>query len=208
MFMIKSRTIYLGLTLVVLAVLLGSLLWWHPAKRNDLVQGATAAHPSGGDFTLQSAKGPASLRDYRGKVVVLYFGYTMCPDVCPTTLAMMGAAFRALKPTELAQVQGIFISVDPQRDTLARLSAYTPFFHPKILGITGTPKEVAQVAKLYGAAYHRVPNKESPANYIVDHTSFMYVINREGKLVKILPHGTTAAQLVAELRKVLAYTGG
>ncbi len=203
--MTKSRTIYLGLIVVALCVLLGTLLWWSPAKLNDLVHGAGAKQPTGGDFTLQSAKGPVSLQDFRGKVVVLYFGYTMCPDVCPTTLAMMGAAFRALHPAELAQVQGIFISVDPQRDTLARLATYTPFFHPKILGITGTAAQVAQVAKLYGAAYHRVANDASPANYIVDHTSFMYVIDQEGKLVKILPHGTTATQLVEQLRKLLAH---
>lgn len=199
----RNRKIYLGITAVVLCLLLGAALLWRPVHHIDLMRGA-ANHPTGGDFTLQSAKGPVSLQDYRGKVVVLYFGYTLCPDVCPTTLAMIGAAFRTLKPAELAQVQGLFVSVDPQRDTLARLAAYTPFFHPKILGITGTPAQVAKVAKLYGAAYHKVPNKASPKDYIVDHTSFMYLIDRKGKLVKILPHGTTAAQLVADLRKLLA----
>ncbi len=200
----KNRKLYLGFTVAVLGIVLGALLWWSPAKRNDLVHGDAAKRPSGGDFTLQSAKGPVSLRDFRGKVVVLYFGYTLCPDVCPTTLAMIGAAFRALHPAELAQVQGIFLSVDPQRDTLARLAAYTPFFHPKIIGISGTPAQVAHVAKLYGAAYHRVNDDASPNNYIVDHTSFMYVIDQEGQLVKILPHGTTATQLVDELRKLIA----
>lgn len=199
----RKGKISLGFAVVLLVALLATVLWWKPAKQNDLVYGSATGRPTGGDFTLKSSKGQVSLKDFRGKVVVLYFGYTMCPDVCPTTLAMIGAAFRALSRGELAQVQGLFVSVDPKRDTLARLATYTPYFHPKILGITGTPAQVAQVAKLYGAAYHQVPNESSPANYIVDHTSFMYVIDQSGKLVKTLPHGTTAKQLTTEIGKLL-----
>lgn len=195
--------IFLGIFIAVLCVLLGIALWWNPVRHNDLTRSDADKQPSGGDFTLQSSHGPVALHDFRGKVVVLYFGYTLCPDVCPTSLAMIGQAFRSLQSDELKQVQGIFVSVDPQRDTLARLASYTPYFHKEIMGITGTPAQVADVAKLYGVVYHRVVDNSSPKNYIVDHTSFIYVIDRSGHLAKILPHGTTSLQIAAEIKKLL-----
>ena len=98
----------------------------------------TTSAPTGGDFTLQSATGPVTLKDYRGKVVLLYFGYTYCPDICPTSLTATAQALGQLAPAELARVQTLFVSVDPERDTPARLKDYGAFFHPSIIGVTGT----------------------------------------------------------------------
>jgi protein SCO1/2 len=158
--------------------------------------------PTGGDFTLQSSKGPFSLESQRGKVVLLYFGYTMCPDICPTALAFLGQALSTLEPGELEQVQVVFVSVDPERDTPERLELYSTYFHKSILGVTGTPQEVAEVAGMYGAAYRRVES-DSAVGYMVDHTSLVYVIDQDGKLLDSMPHGTAPEVIVKTVRPLL-----
>ena len=193
-----KKRILLGLVVVLAALLVIVVLWPQP---NDERQQASTG-PQGGDFVLQSAAGPVALHDYRGKVVLLYFGYTWCPDICPTSLSLMGQALRELKPGELEKVQGIFVSVDPQRDTVDRLQSYARYFHPKIIGVTGTAEQVAVVAKQYGAVYHKVAG-DSADEYVVDHTAFTYVIRPNGELYKILPHGTAPADIDAAVRSAL-----
>lgn len=157
----------------------------------------------GGDFTLQSVSGPTSLSDFKGKVLVLYFGYTHCPDVCPTSLAIMSQALKDLSPEELEQVQPLFVSVDPERDTLERLTEYSQFFHPKLIGLTGTKKDVDLAVDLYGASYRKVEMEDSAVGYVVDHSSRIYLINKRGQLSETLVHGTMPDRLVAEIRKLL-----
>lgn len=161
--------------------------------------------PPGGDFVLQSAAGPFDTTSLRGKVVLVYFGYTFCPDICPTSLAATSEAFKRLAPAELAQVRLVFVSVDPERDTPARLKDYTEFFHPNMIGVTGSPEAVAQVAKRYGAAYAR-QDTGSAAGYVVDHSAWTYVVAPDGRLVARLPHGATVDQIAAEIRKWLPPT--
>ncbi len=161
-----------------------------------------AAPPKGGDFTLQTADGPLASQHYRGKVIALYFGYTYCPDVCPTSLAALGEALALLTPAELAQVQPLFISVDPERDALPRLKEYAAFFHPRMIGATGSPAEVAAVAGAYGASYARQDIK-SEGGYVVDHSSFVYLIAPDGRLAASLPHGSTPEAIAAALRQLL-----
>jgi protein SCO1 len=158
--------------------------------------------PTGGDFTLQSPDGPVSLADQRGKVVLLYFGYTFCPDVCPTSLSTVAQALSALTPDELAKVKSYFISVDPERDTMDVLKAYAPFFHPGIVGISGSSEQVARVAQLYGAVYMK-QKPDANGLYSVDHSSFIYVIAPNGKLAATLPHGTLPTQIVDMIRSQL-----
>lgn len=160
------------------------------------------ARPAGGDFTLDSPGGKLSLQDYRGKIVLLYFGYTFCPDVCPTALSAAGQALAALTPEELAQARGIFVSVDPERDKMDILNVYAPFFHPNIVGATGTPDQVAEVARRYGVTYMKQKSIDDRP-YTVDHSSFTYLIDREGRLAAILPHGAPVADIVAEIRRHL-----
>ncbi len=192
----------------VFALLLALSLWiligWDPAAQSDHSQLAVeiADAPQGGDFTLQSAHGPLSLESLRGKVVLLYFGYTRCPDICPTSLAMMSQGFAKLELHELEQVQGVFVSVDPERDTLEHLNAYGRYFHDHIQGITGTPEEVAKVARMYGAAYRKVES-DSAMGYIVDHSAYTYVIDQEGRLRGSLPHGTMPDVIVQSVRDLL-----
>jgi protein SCO1/2 len=162
------------------------------------------AAPTGGDFTLDSANGPVDLASLRGQVVLIYFGYTLCPDICPTNLAMIGAALKALTPEEQARVRGLFVSVDPQRDTPQQLARYAAYFHPNILGVTGHPDQVANAARLYGAVYRRVDQGSSSLGYMVDHSADTYVIDRQGRWVHTFPHATTPTDILTKVRELLA----
>lgn len=154
-------------------------------------------------FVLQSAMGPVALADYRGKVVVLYFGYAFCPDVCPTSLGILSLALNKLSAEELGSVQPIFISVDPERDTVERLKTYAEAFHPSIIGITGSTLDIAEVAQQYGVLYMKVEMPDSALGYSVDHSSMYYVINRDGTLNQKISHGTDPKKVAAVLRQVL-----
>jgi protein SCO1/2 len=156
--------------------------------------------PTGGNFTLDGPSGPVALHDFSGKVVLLYFGYTYCPDICPTSLAVWQQALDALTPGELAQVQPLFVSVDPERDSIERLAEYAQFFHPRIVALTGRPATLAEIAGRYGAVFVR-QESASAGGYVIDHSALTYVIDPQGRLVDALPHGASAEQLLAVLRK-------
>lgn len=157
---------------------------------------------TGGDFNLDSATGPVELKQFRGKVVVLYFGYTSCPDACPTTLSALGAAMRSLTPADAAKIQPIFITLDPARDNAKHMQDYSRFFYPTMLGLTGSDEQVAVVAKQYGVLYAK-QKVDSSANYVVDHSSLLYVIGADGKLVSSVPYGSPPPAIKAALRAAL-----
>lgn len=188
-----------------LTLLLAWLIWfWQPGQQ----QGGADAHrqlglsakPTGGDFTLQSWRGPLRLSDLRGKLVLIYFGYTWCPDICPTNLAIISLALKDLTPSEREQVQVLFVSVDPERDSVERLKAFAEYFNPDILGVTGSEDEIAAAARLYGAAYRRSQQSGSAMGYMVDHSSYTYVVDRDGKLAETLDHATPAERIVEVIR--------
>jgi protein SCO1/2 len=186
---------------LMIAVLVGLVagLWTQYQDREVTNPYATV----GGNFTLVSKDGEVSLADFKGKVVLLFFGYTFCPDVCPTELAKMRVAFNDLSSSEIEQVVGIFVSVDTNRDTPEKASAYAAFFHDKIVGLTGTGEQVSEVAKLYFVGYRKVEAGGSAAGYTVDHTATTYLIGRDGKVQKLL-QGLTSQEIVQELRNQLA----
>lgn len=193
------------IVLALAAVLVWLIFFWQP---NDTAarSGQFSAQPSeplGGDFTLYGSKGTVSLSDFRGKVIVLYFGYTYCPDVCPTSLSRIAQGFSSLSTDELQKVQGIFVSVDPERDTPQRLEEYAPFFHSSLIGVTGTAEQVATVANRYGATYRKHP-QDTDGHYSVDHTSITYIIGPDGKLAVRLPYDSTPKQIVDTIRSLLA----
>jgi protein SCO1/2 len=157
---------------------------------------------TGGDFSLDSATGPVELKQFRGKVVVLYFGYTSCPDACPTTLSALGAAMHGLTPKEAAKVQPIFITLDPARDGAKHMQEYSRFFYPTLLGLRGSDEKVAAVARQYGVLYAK-QKVESSANYVVDHSSLLYVIGVDGKLAREVPYGASPSEIKAALRATL-----
>lgn len=188
----KSKQI---LTIGVLALLMAAGATYTLRSGNPL-----ASLPAERDFTLQGPKGPVSLSDFPGKLVLLYFGYTYCPDICPTNLAMWSQALVQLKPDELAKVQPIFISVDPERDTVERLAPYALFFHHSILALTGKPDRLAEVARRYGAVYSRYEDPKA-GSYAIDHTAATYVLDPQGLVVAKLPHGASPDDLLTAIRK-------
>ena len=161
----------------------------------------------GGEFTLFGSDGAVSLSDFRGKVVAVYFGYSQCPDVCPTNLALLSSSLKKMTEQELAQFQGIFISVDPGRDDPQTLAEYTQYFHPKIIGLSGAPVDLDPVVEKYGAYYEKTSYSNSAMIYGIAHTSEIYVINREGSLVSILPHATAPKEIRRQLRAALNQGG-
>lgn len=161
-----------------------------------------AAKPTGGDFVLQSAAGPLDTRTLRGKVLLVYFGYANCPDICPASLAAGTQALNALKPDERERTRLIMVSVDPERDTPARLREYTAYFHPAMVGVTGTAEEVAAVARAYGAGYVRQPAKPD-GSYAVDHSADTYVVAPDGRLAQVIHFAAPATTIVEAVRKLL-----
>jgi protein SCO1 len=154
------------------------------------------------DFSLPgTGEGGLALRDWRGKVVVLGFGFSHCPEVCPVTLATLAAARKQLG-AQAAQVQVLWITVDPERDDAARLRAYLTAFDPSFLGATGTEAQLAAVRKDYGIAAARV-RKEGQADSF-SHSAFTYLIDRQGRLRALMPYGHPAADFVHDLRLLLA----
>jgi protein SCO1/2 len=186
---------------VLAALIAGVALFWHPEMPERPLPKAVMA--SGGGFTLQSASGPVSLQDYRGKLVLVYFGYTYCPDICPTSLAATAEGLKQLKPEELARVAMIFISVDPKRDTPARLKEYVEFFHPAIVGVTGTAENIAEIAKRYGVFYAEQKVETAGGGYVVDHSADTFIVAPDGKLVGKMVHATPPDQVVVAIRKYL-----
>jgi protein SCO1/2 len=153
------------------------------------------------DFTLSSANGLVSLSDYRGKLVLLYFGYTFCPDVCPTTLSDVNRALDQLgKKAE--DVQLIMVSVDPARDDTAKLAEYVEFFNPTFVGVTGPDEEVRRVATLYNVWYE-AHEEEGASGYLVDHTATLNVIDEQGHLKLLIGYGVGADAIAADLDYML-----
>lgn len=158
--------------------------------------------PAGGDFVLRSAAGPFDTKTQRGKVLLIFFGYTNCPDVCPTFLGNGAQALNRLTAEERARVGLILVGVDPARDTPARLKEYTAFFHPEMIGVTGTIGEVAAVARQYGAVYVAQPPRPDGA-YAVDHSAQTYVVGPNGRLASVLDLGAPVDKVVETVRKLL-----
>ncbi|MCG8020007.1 MAG: SCO family protein [Candidatus Thiodiazotropha weberae] len=196
-----QRPVLIVVSLTLAIALVWMLLFWQPqAEKHAAIP--LQATPQGGDFSFDSYRGEVSLNDFRGSVVLLYFGYTWCPDICPTNLSMISAILDEIPAAERARVQPIFISVDPARDSVQRLKEYVEYFHPGLLGLTGDATTLAEVAEQYGAAY-KIHAKQSDDNYVVDHTADTYLIDTDGKLAKILPHDTSLEALMGAVRELL-----
>ncbi|HUW49715.1 MAG TPA: SCO family protein [Sulfuricella sp.] len=193
------KKISIGIIAALALLLFWALVMRQPANENDQ---PGPAKTGGGDFTLQSANGPVALHSLKGKVVLLYFGYTFCPDICPTSLGFTSQALASLNKAELDKVQMLFVTVDPERDTLDKLKSYTAYFHPNIMGLSGTPEAIAKAAKLYGVGYAK-HNTGSTGGYVVDHSAYTYVIAPDGSLFKTLDHGTPPAQIVDAIRAAM-----
>jgi protein SCO1/2 len=169
-----------------------------PTFNNVDVTGADYAR----DFSLTDHTGARrTLADYRGKVVAVFFGFTQCPDVCPTTLADM-AQVRKKLGTDGDKLQVLFITVDPERDTREVLKQYVPGFDPSFVGLYGSSEEIAKTAKEFKVFYQKSPGK-TPTSYTIDHTAGTFVFDKEGRLRLFLKHGGGIDPIVADLAKLL-----
>ena len=139
--------------------------------------------PAGGEFTLTSLQGPVNLSDHRGKVVLLFFGYTSCPDICPISLARIGACLSSLEAGQAEQVSALFITLDPERDTAERMGRYAGFFHPGIVGLTGDAEAIDDVTARYGITWERKSSPESALGYSISHPDTILLVDAEGTLV-------------------------
>jgi cytochrome oxidase Cu insertion factor (SCO1/SenC/PrrC family) len=158
--------------------------------------------PIGGPFTLTDHTGKArSDIEFRGKLMIVYFGYTYCPDVCPTDLMAISQAIDAMG-TRGEDIQPIFISVDPERDTPAHLAEYVSAFHPRLIGLTGTLEQIRKVALSYKAYYAKVPEGRG-ADYAIEHTGVIYLMGRDGQYLGFIPPQTSPERLKEILRQQL-----
>jgi protein SCO1/2 len=178
----------------------------------DKLPGKQAASFQNTDVTgLDYAKGfsltdhtgkPRTLADYKGKVAIVFFGYTQCPDVCPTTMAEMASVMQKLGP-QADQVQVLFITLDPERDTPELLASYVPAFDKRFVGLYGTPEQTAKTAKDFKVFYSKVPGT-APGSYTIDHMAGSYVFDRDGRLRLFIRHGGSADAIVHDVRQLLS----
>jgi protein SCO1/2 len=187
------------LAIIGAAVLLGALVfdyWWLGGT------GGAAPVAIGGPFTLIDQTG--TLRhdsDFRGKLMLVYFGYTYCPDACPTALQDMTQALDDLGDKQ-TEVEPIFITVDPARDTAAQMKLYAENFHPRLIALTGTPAQIAAAAREYRVYYQKV-EQGGPADYLMDHSSFIYLMDRDGHFLAHFGPGVKPEQMAAEIKRFL-----
>jgi len=187
--------IFLGVALLALGA------WWFAPREfhGVLLQSPRVAE----DFTLTASTGePLALSDLRGKYVLLYFGYTFCPDVCPTTLTDLKGMAQLLGPEQMKRVQVVFVTVDPERDTAEQLASYLKYFDPSFVGLTGTVDEINAVASRFGVYFERHEGSAA-TGYLVDHTSAITIIDAKGYVRLVFPHGTTPADMAADLAYLL-----
>jgi protein SCO1 len=162
----------------------------------------------GGPFTLSTPDGTTVTdRTYRGKWLLVYFGYTFCPTSCPTTLLAVTTALEELGQ-DAAQVQPLFITVDPQRDTPKVMREYIESFDPRIIGLTGTPQQIAAAAREYGAYYVRHSTGAGPNDYVVDHSTYLYLMDPLGKFVRAFDSDRSGDGIANALRALIAQRSG
>jgi len=167
---------------------------------NDLMTGRGQI---GGPFSLTDQRGrPAGPAQWRGKIVLLYFGYLSCPDACPTDLSAIAAAIDALGPLG-SRVQPVFVTLDPARDKPEQIGRYAESFHPRFVALSGSEAQTREVAAAYKVYFEKVPARGSD-RYSIDHTSFTYVLDVEGNYVGFLPPGTSGVRIAERVREMIS----
>ena len=202
----KKVTVFAARVIFCLLILSSGLEDLHKAAAKESdgeIKGGESAAVQDGGFTLDSPEGALSLKDLRGNVVLLFFGFTSCADVCPISLATISHAFSSLTDDELKRSRSLFISLDPERDTLERLKKYTGYFHANIIGVTGTMKELGRVADIYGVKFERKEAPDSALGYVIYHSAKIFVIGPQGELRKTFPHNIDAQLLLEQIRSLL-----
>jgi len=199
----------LKLALIVLAGLMvgaAAALAIFPAARERLLPtGATSVGRAlvGGPFALTDQDGKrVTDKDFRGRYTLVFFGFTMCPDVCPSALQVMAAALEKLG-AKGQQLTPVFMTIDPERDTPGQLAGYVKSFHPRLVGLTGTPAEIEAVTKAYRVYVKKVPDPKSSAGYTFDHSAIIYLMGPDGAYLAHFTHATSVDAMAERLSKLL-----
>ncbi len=188
-------------------MLLLAAMLWAAAAFERIVSPRLPPQAIGGDFSLQSATGALRLADFRGRVTLVYFGYTHCPDACPMALGVMAAAMRAMPAAWADRVAGVFVGLDPERDSPRALRAYARFFDARIHGATAGPAALAGIARQWRLDWH-VPPHRAGEDYAVEHSTFIYLVTPRGKVADVFDERTDPALIAAEIKRWLLAEGG
>jgi protein SCO1/2 len=197
--------------LAALAVLAGATtyvlgVWPFAGKLEETAQGQGQAL-IGGPFSLVAHTGErVTDADFAGRAKLMYFGYTYCPDMCPLGLGTITAAYGQLSPAQQDEVVPIFVTVDPERDTVPAMADYVALFHPDLVGLTGTVEEVGAAASAY-RVYHRKAESESNTDYLVDHSTFIYLMDGDNAYVTHFGHDASAEEVAEGVRRHLGAAG-
>ncbi len=186
---------------LAMAIMLG---WWTvdgPGARAIRNAAPASITEIGGPFTMTDQRGRTITdQDIRGKPTMMFFGFTSCPDVCPTTLSDMTGWLEALGPAS-EKINAVFVSVDPERDTVEQMARYLSLFDPRILGLTGTPAQLEQMARNYRFYYRRVPL--DGGGYTMDHTAMVYLLDRDGRFTSTIDYHENRQTALPKLRRLL-----
>ena len=198
-----ARPLYRGVLLgLAVVALLAGRHYWGTGGGSAPVASDEATASIGGPFTLVDQDGrTVTDRDFRGSWLLVYFGFTYCPDVCPTSLARNGDAVTLLGDKG-KQVVPVLITVDPERDTPEKLKDYVVSFHPRAVGLTGTPEQIATVAREY-RVYYATARRDGDKDYLVDHSSITYLIGPDGRFVKFFRDEASAEEMADYVNKCL-----
>jgi protein SCO1/2 len=198
-----SPLFHVGL-LIAIAIAIGvGVRLWMVAEPDAPRVVASGTALIGGPFKLVDGNDkPVTDAAFRGKLMLVYFGYTFCPDVCPTELSTISDALDELKQKADGLVP-MFITIDPARDSPEVMKNYVAHFSPRLIGLTGTPDEIAAAAHAYRVYYAKVPAKDGGNDYLMDHSSFAYLMDRDGKYITHFAPGTSAEEMAATIAKYL-----
>ena len=199
---LQPRWIILG---VILVLALGSLIGVGAVmQRTGTEVTSTGQAAIGGPFRLTDQNGQrVAAKDFQGQWMLVYFGYTYCPDICPTTLATMTAALDELPPDLAEQVVPVFITVDPERDTVEQLEEYAPLFSDRLVALTGTDAEVKAAARAYKVYFSKAPGSGTGEDYAVDHSGFVYFMGPNGTYQTHFSHDTPADEMASRMRELM-----
>ena len=195
----RERLVRMALACLVGLIMAAVIAWMtirHDQRQAAGVATNVAPASIGGPFTLTTHEGRAVTdKDFVGKYKLVFFGYTFCPDICPTELQTIAQAMDVMGDSG-ADVQPLFITIDPERDTPPVLADYVKLFHPSIIGLTGTAEQIAAVAKAYRVYYARSQGEPDPTQYLMDHSTFAYLLAPDGSFVTVFAKGSTPEQMV------------
>ncbi len=199
---LRSRLVLYGVALGLVLVVAAALAWYLVGPGARQVGYGEAL--IGGPFSLVDQQGKqVTEQDFAGRFMLIYFGYTFCPDVCPLTLATMAQAIEQLSPEQADRVAPIFITVDPERDTVKQLASYAPLFSPRLVALTGTPEQIKQAAKAYRVYFAKVAGDGS-SDYLMDHSAFIYLMGPDGRYRRHFGHDASPEDIAKALREELA----